>query len=66
MNKQNRGGAFAAPKKIISLILAAVILLLAAGVIGYYVSKPSGGRTVTELPSVMDGDGNELDGGKVY
>ena len=66
MNKQNRGGVIAAPKKIISLILAAVILLLAAGVIGYYVSKPSGGRTVTELPSVMDGDGNELDGGKVY
>ena len=66
MNKTNRGGVIAAPKKIISLILAAVILLLAAGVIGYFVSKPSVGGTVTELPPVMDGDGNELDGEKVY
>ena len=66
MNKQNRGGAIAAPKKIISLILAAVMLLLAAGVIGYFVSEPSVGGTVTELPPVMDGDGNGLDGEKVY
>lgn len=66
MNKQNRGGAIAAPKKIISLILAAVMLLLVAGVIGYFVSEPSVGGTVTELPPVMDGDGNELDGEKVY
>ena len=62
MNKQNRGGAIAAPKKIISLILAAVMLLLAAGVIGYFVSEPSVGGTVTELPPVMDGDGNGMDG----
>ena len=66
MNKQNRGGAIAAPKKIISIILAAVMLLLVAGVIGYFVSEPSIGGTVTELPPVMDGDGNGLDGGKVY
>lgn len=66
MNKQDRGGAFAAPKKILSLILAAVMLLLAAGLIGYFVTKPNGGGTVTELPPVMDGEGNGLDGGKVY
>lgn len=66
MNKTNRGGVIAAPKKIISLILAAVMLLLVAGVIGYFVSEPSVGGTVTELPPVMDGDGNGMDPSKVH
>ena len=52
MNKTNRGGR-AAPQ-IISMILAAVMLLLAAGVIGYFVTKPSAGGTVAELPPVME------------
>lgn len=65
MNKQNRGGANAAPK-IISMILAAVMLLLAAGVIGYFVTKPRVGGTIAELPPVMDGDGNELVEEKIY
>ena len=64
MNKTNRGGR-AAPQ-IISMILAAVMLLLAAGVIGYFVTKPSAGGTVAELPPVMDGDGNVLDPSKVH